>query len=378
MKADILLTNGRLIDPANHIDQIGNIAIKNRRIIPWTEGMESDTVIDAAGCIVCPGLIDFHAHIFELGTDSGLNADIAMLPQGVTMAVDAGSSGVSTYRAMMRQFSQMQINTRFYLHFSATGQCTHQSIEPLFPDRWNMEKYEEAIENAQDNMLGFKLRISKPIVGERGPEIFRNALRVADHFQKPMVVHVTDSYAGAEEIADAMRPGDVFCHVFHGTGNTILDADGHVLPQVRDAQIRGVYMDACHGLVNYSHDVCERALNDGFLPDIISTDLNTRFWNKRIVFGLPYIMSKFLCFGMSVPEIIARVTEYPARAMGLLGAVGTLDQGSSADITVLKVCDKKLRFEDSLGTVRQGSKAIIPLVTILKGSIVYRSSEMWV
>ncbi len=168
MTVDILIQNGRVLDPARGIDQSAPVAVKGRRIIPWEEGMEAKTTIDASGCLVTPGLIDFHAHIYERGTDSGANPDLAMLPYGVTTVVDAGSSGVSTYRSFLDRLALCRIKTKFFLHISPTGQVTHQYPELLRPERWNMEKFQEAVELAGDKLLGFKLRVSRNVVGDTG------------------------------------------------------------------------------------------------------------------------------------------------------------------------------------------------------------------
>ena len=179
MTADILIQNGRVLDPARGIDQSTPVAVKGRRIIPWEEGMEAKTTIDASGCLVTPGLIDFHAHIYERGTDSGANPDLAMLPYGVTTVVDAGSSGVSTYRSFLDRLALCRIKTKFFLHISPTGQVTHQYPELLRPERWNMEKFQEAVELAGDKLLGFKLRVSRNVVGDTGLRPLEAALELA-------------------------------------------------------------------------------------------------------------------------------------------------------------------------------------------------------
>lgn len=377
IRADIMIQNGHVIDPARGIDRVETIAVKNRRVIAYEKGMEADTYVDATDCIVTPGLIDYHAHLFELGTDSGIDPDTAMLPQGVTFAVDVGCAGVSTYRSLLERFAACRCKTRMYLHVSPGGQNTHQYHEPYWPETWSMDKFIQAIDCGGDRILGFKARFSKEQVHEDGWKVFYETMKLGEYFNKPVVAHITNPFAPMQEIVTHLRPGDIFCHVFHGTGYTSLQENGEIYPEILEQQKRGVIMDGCHGKANFSLEVARKMIDQGFRPDIISTDLTTKTWCKAPVYGLPHVMSKFLHFGMTMPEIIRCVTENPARHMGLLDQVGTLEPGSCGDITVLKVKDESVLFTDTAGEFRTGKQRIVPLMTVLDGALVYRSPELW-
>jgi predicted amidohydrolase len=240
-----------------------------------------------------------------------------------------------------------------------------------------MDKFALAFEIAGDKILGFKVRVSKDIVKEGGAGIFYEAMRVADHIKRPIVVHVTDPALPSKEIADKLRPGDIFCHVFHGTGDNIIGQDGKVLPEIIKAQKRGVLMDSCHGKANFAFKIAEKACSQGFKPDIISTDLTTKTWNKSPVYGLPHVMSKFLLLGLSEAEIVERVTKNPARAMKMDGQIGTLTEGTCADVTILRIREGDIIFGDSLDETRKGKRCFVPMATILDGTIMFRSSELW-
>lgn len=375
MTADILIQNGRLLDPARGIDQSAPVAVKGRRIIPWEEGMMAKTTIDASGCLVTPGLIDFHAHIYERGTDSGANPDLAMLPYGVTTVVDAGSSGVSTYRSFLDRLALCRIKTKFFLHISPTGQVTHQYPELLRPERWNMEKFQEAVELAGDKLLGFKLRVSRNVVGDAGLRPLEAALELAEKFQKSLVVHVTDPPVLQSELVGRLRPGDVFCHLYHDRGNTIFE-NGGIPPALWEARERGVLFDCCHGSANFSFPVAEKAVEAGFLPDIISTDLNTVTWCKPPLYNLLSVLSKFLLLGVPLEKILACVTSTPARLMGEAGELGTLAPGSCADIAILRVAERPVEFVDTEGERRNGRQLVLPMATLLDGVLVWRSQEL--
>ncbi len=376
MRADILIKNGRILDPANGVDKIGDVAVKNRKIVAVPdEG--ADVVIDASGCLVTPGVIDYHCHIFDRATDSGLNPDIAMLSQGVTTAVDAGCSGTATYRDFLDRLNTYYIKTKLFLHVCPDGQSNHQYSERLYPDTWNMDKFASALEIGGDKILGFKVRISRAFVGDEGARVFYKTLEVAERFNKPACVHVTDSIVPLDEVANALRPGDIFCHMYQGTGHTILGEDGNILPAVRKAQERGVIMDSCHGIANFSFATAEAAMAHGFLPDVITTDLTTRTWNKFPLYGMPHVLSKFLHLGMSEAEIIKRVTAVPAKLIGMADQLGALSEGTCADITIMKLKDGEIQYGDALGEKRTGNRYFAPMATILDGVIVYRSPELW-
>ena len=375
MQADIIIKNGRVIDPKNHVDRVGDIAIQGKKLIPAQPEMTAKTVIDAAGCIVTPGLIDSHAHIFERGTDSGINPDLSMLPLGVTTVADAGSAGVSTYRSFLDRLALCRIKTKFYLHISPTGQVTHQYPESIRPDKWNMEKFEEAVDTCGDKLLGFKLRVSRNVVGEDCLYDLEQALNLGERFHKRIVVHVTDPAVSQAKIASLLRPGDIFCHVFHGRGYTILEND-KVLKEIWDARERGVIFDCCHGSINFNFAVAEKALACGFLPDVLTSDMNAVTWNRSPLFNLPVVMSKFLLMGLDIPEIIALVTSNAAKVIGEEGALGTLEKGTCADVAILKAEDKRTRFVDAEGQTREGKRLFRVMASILDGTIVFRTQDI--
>lgn len=372
---DLLIKNGRVIDPERGVDGRENIACIGRRIAPWTDGMEARTVIDAEGCIVVPGLIDYHAHVFERGTDSGINPDLAMLPLGVTTVVDAGSSGVSTYRSFMDRLDDCRIKSRLFLHVSPTGQVTHQYPETILPEKWNMEKFRDAFETYPDKILGLKIRISRNVFGDRGMCYLEKAIELAQQFDKRLVVHVTDPPVPQSQVASVLRPGDVFCHVFNGRGHTILE-NGCIPDAIWNARARGVIFDACHGSINFNFGVAEKAIAEGFLPDVLSSDMNSVTWCRPPLFSLLIVMSKFLLMGMPLRDVIASVTSTPASLIGEKGNLGTLACGSCADIAILKLEDRTIRLVDAEGNTRMSRQVLRNVATVLDGTLVYRAQEL--
>lgn len=378
MKADYLIRNGRLLDPAEKLDRVTDLAVKDGRIaaVGETADVTSDCVLDASGCLVTPGVIDIHAHIYEDGIWNGMPADLAAIPMGVTAIVDAGSSGVSNYKELLRQCRANRIRSKILLNISACGIIMPtQFSEPVDPEIWNIELFDEAFREFGSSILGLKLRINRAVVGKLGLVPLRKTVELAERYHTRVVVHVTDAPASMSEVASCLRPGDVFCHVYHGTGNTILLPDGTVEPGVLAARERGVLFDVAAGRGNFSLAVAQRAIDQGFLPDTISTDVTLQNWHNPIAGTLPSVMSRFLALGLGPEDIISRVTIAPAIQFGVAG-LGTLKQGTPADISIFRLESKRLRFMDKFQNEVFGDREFVPKATIIDGKLLYRAVDM--
>ena len=376
MKADILLKGGVVVDPASFINERKNIAIKDGNIIETHAGMQAERVIDANGYYIFPGLIDFHAHVYSPGAEFSVRADPSFMPQGVTTVVDAGSAGAVNYDNFLKTsvaFSQ----TRIYglLNVSPLGMLTLRWHEEVNPKYYDAELIKTVCEQHKGQIVGLKCRQSKDVVAEFGMEPLKTAINIAEKVGLPVVVHVTDPPVAMDELAEMLRPGDVLCHCYNGTGNTILANDGKVLPGVKQAQSRGVILDAANGKFHFSFKVARQALAEGILPDIISSDLTVMTLYMDYVFGLPYVMSKYLSLGMDISDIVQRCTVAPAKWLGISEDLGTLANGAKADIAIFKLVERSTPFLDTFGEVFVGDKLLVPQMTMMNGKIVYRNME---
>lgn len=375
MNVDVLIQNGRVIDPAQNLDRVGDIALRSGRVVELLPGepVEADHVVNAAGCLVVPGLIDYHAHVNYRGTDVGIPPDLATLPKGVTTVVDCGSSGPTNCMAFLDRLTQSVVKSRIYIHISPLGLATQQFYEPLVPEKWDMGKFECAFDQGGQRIRGIKMRVSNFLLNETGMGPYYEMLKVAERFHKGVLIHPSDPPVCQGEILNSLRPRDVYCHVFQGVGHTILDG-GKLVPELWEARRRGVIFDIAHGGANFNFDVAERALDQGFMPDMISTDTTKKTWNKTPVCSLPYVMSKFLALGMSIPEIIRCVTATPAKALDMEGKIGTLAPGACGDITILKMETGQFTFADAQANLRQGESLFVPIATFADGLMVYQDS----
>ncbi len=379
MKYDVLIKNGTVIDPAGAMSCVVDVAIIGDRIGAVGENLpgEAAAVVDAKGLVVTPGLIDFHTHVFYGGTDIGVSPDGAFLPLGVTTAVDTGSAGSANYAVFSSAIiANSVVRIKAYLNVCPAGLSTVKYHENVSPQCYDAAKMARVLDRYGEEILGLKIRISKELVEAAGLEPLRQTIALAEQFNLPVAVHTTNPPEDTAEIAKLLRKGDIYVHVYQGTGNTIIDKDGKVKGEIKAARERGVLFDAANGGNHWTYAVASAALEDGFLPDIISTDITTKTLYKAPVFGLPYVMSKYLNMGMKLEKIVAACTSVPARLMNLAGKIGTLQPGAYADVAIFAVEKASVKFPDTKGVVMVGEQLIVPKMTMKDGIVLYKDIAM--
>lgn len=373
-KVDMVIRNGRVIDTYQKLNHIQDIAVDKGKIVS-AENAEGIEEVDASGCIVTPGLIDFHAHLAYMTTELGILPDASYFPTGVTTAVDAGSTGVGNYLSFRAQTEYSQMRIKAYLNICTAGLTSstyHENIDPAVMNRSKMLEY---IKKYSDQLLGFKVRQSREIAGELGLEPMKVLLNLAGEAGCGVVVHTTNPPAEPEEIVGLLRAGDVYAHVYQGKGITIL-RDGKVRPQLYEEQKRGVCFDAANGGNHFGFQVARAAISEGFLPNIISTDITTKTLMKgNCVFSLPFVMSKYIALGMEIPNIIERVTQNPARQLGEERNLGSLSCGTEADIAIHRLIPRKMYYRDFSGEEVLGEQLFKTEMTLRHGKCVFRQID---
>lgn len=386
MKADYIIRGGRVIDPAAGTDEVKDIVVQNMRIVdPGEKEITCKEVIDASGCMVVPGLIDFHTHLFYEGSSICIHPDM-MIAQGTTAAVDAGSAGTSTYEAFYKSVvAQSLVRVKGFLTVYGGGQLDPKLCEDFNPALYNLDKMERVVDKYRDNILGLKIRLSKGVVpDETGVDYLKAAVECAEELNRRLgtelrvAVHTTNSPVPAGVLADCLRPGDIFAHCYQGAGNTIVLEDGSIEPDVLKARERGVLFDAANGRGNFGLDCAKRAIKAGFLPDIISTDLTVDKFNMPpYAKNLPLVMSKYLSLGVDMKTILKMVTVNPAKVMGMEGRIGTLRPGAYADIAIIKEKEIQLVHKDFQDDELEGNIVLVPQLTMCAGEIQYCQSDFY-
>ena len=328
MPYDLVLKGGEVIDPGWPLHQRADVAISKGKIaaitpnIPATEAIRT---IDVTGKIVCPGLIDIHAHTFINAHDMGPQTDQRCSASGVTTLIDAGSSGSATFPGLRHYVAERsQVRLRCFVHLSALGLIHLQVGELMNMDYADPEGCARTIRENRDLAIGVKLRFSNNVVPDTaGTEPLRLARQAADMADVPLMVHITDALLPVPKILEFMKPGDVVTHCLHRYQYGIMGPEKkEILREVRDAQKAGVIFDCAHGRMHFTFPFVRMALDQGFMPDTIATDLSIPSATRGPVFDLPTTMSKFLNLGVSLDEVLRCVTTNPARAIGEVNGSG--------------------------------------------------------
>lgn len=374
---DLLIKGGRVIDPSQQIDGTRDVAIHSGKIARLETNIpvgHARRVIRAEGHIVTPGLIDLHTHVFPFVGPYGIEADPHCLRKGVTTVIDAGTSGAFTFPAFRRyNIERDATRIRALLHVVSIGMVAGST-----PNMGELEdlRYcvpQLAVQRAQENkdvIVGFKIRFSRQYTGPNDVEGMKRAREAADEAHLPLMIHIGGSYSPLKDFLSLMKKGDIVTHSFNSHPDGLLDDAGKIREEVLDARRRGVLFDVGHGAGSFSWQVAQKCIEQGFLPDTISTDLYTANVNGP-VYDMPTTMSKFLLLGLSLPEVVRRTTENAARVFNFGAEIGTLKPGAEGDVSILRLQEGNFTFTDSDGKSRAGTHKLEPVVTVRGGKLFY-------
>jgi dihydroorotase len=379
-KFDLVIKGGEVLDPSQSLRAKRDVGIRYGVI----ESLDADIpaaralrVIDAAGRLVVPGLIDLHSHVFPYGSAIGIPADELVQHQGTTTTVSAGDAGANNI-AIFRRHVVAQTRTRLYafVHIANIGLAGFPVPELFNIDYAQAEAAAKAVAENADIVIGVKVRMSQNVIARHGLEPLKRAVRACEMAGVParVMCHIggVETVALMSQILDTLRPGDVLTHCYSGAPNdagqfTNIVQDGKVLPAAVEAKKRGVLFDIGHGGGSFDYTVAEAAIAQGVPPDSISSDIHVFSGNTP---GMPYltwVMSKFLNLGFTLEQVIAMATSVPAKVINRLPKHGTLQIGAPADATLLEVVQGPVEFVDTRNNKRTGRVFIRPTNTITAG-----------
>ena len=367
VKYDILLKGGRVIDPANNIDDLFDVGISGGFIANVEKNIsEKDAfnTVDVTDLIVCPGLVDLHVHLF--GYQGTILPDAHCLPEGTTTVVDAGGSGHITFDEFNEKIIQpSQVKIFALLNIVGEGMVgqPEQNIQGMSVDLTS-----EKIKERPDLIVGIK------VAHNSGPtwEPIDRAIEAATDSGVFVMVDQTPTAARPmkEMMLDHLRKNDIVTHCY-ALSKPMTDEKDKVKEYFFRAREKGLKFDVGHGAGSFSFRIAKAAIDQNFLPDTISTDMHRdSILNNQAT--MPETMTKLLALGMDLQDIVKRSTTDPAKIINH-PELGTLGQTAIADIAVLKVNNGDFGMTDN-GTasrVMYSNKRITCEMTIKNGKVLW-------
>jgi dihydroorotase len=385
---DTVISGGHVVDPANGIDGLREVAIAGDRIAVVAERLPPHTagrVIDATGHLVTPGLIDLHAHLFWGRDYFGIDADSLAWRCGVTTWIDSGSAGafsIPGFREYVVRRSTVRIFA--YINISYLGIAGLNYDEYCNPKACDVPLLARVVEANRDLIVGIKVRMGKEGVCYPGLRPLHKAVEAAEVTGLPIMCHISNTPPSIERVLALLRPGDIVTHAYTGGGERLIDDRGRIRSAALRAREAGIRFDIGHGAGSFSFESAEVLARHGFWPDTISTDLHQiSLVGPNLVEdqelmprirgdGTPQltlltVMTKFLFLGMPLTEVIRATTAAPAEAIGRRGELGTLQPGSVADVAILSVEPGSVELVDIQGNRRQFDRMIHAIRTFVGG-----------
>ncbi len=373
-----LLQGGRVIDPARGIDRVADVLVRDGRIVEVGPDLAAGAaggevaVRDAGGCIVTPGLIDLHVHVYPGLGDFCLHPDRVGVETAVTTVIDGGTSGVATFGLARRWIDDPAVRTRVLafmdpnqIYFATKDFICHK-LEIANDERnLDTESAIAAVEANADVVIGMKVRACYTTDPHSSPFL---AAGQAAAGARPVMVHLGrfpfTPTIPTSDLLEALRGGDVITHAFRGASG-VLGTDGKVTGQFRDAVERGVCLDVGHSGTDFRFATARALFEQGFMPTTISTDLNVFNVDAPVV-SLPETMSKIWALGVALPDVIAMATQNPARVVHREAELGSLEPGRVADVSVLRVEEGPVPLSDGFESI-DAPQRLVPVGCLRAG-----------
>ena len=371
MPFDLILKGGRVIDPSQNIDRVTDVAFSGGKVAKVGNDLTGATEVrDVSGYIVSPGLIDLHTHVYWGGTSLGVDAAEVAQRSGTTTFVDAGSAGPGNFHGFRRHVIEPSpLRIIPYLNISFPGIFGFsRTIMVGESEEMRLMAPIEAVQVADANrdvIVGIKVRVGRGSSGIHGAAPLDIALQAANEVGMPLMCHIDFPPPSYEEVVQKLRPGDVLTHAFRPFPNAPCDHQGKVKDVVLDARARGVKFDIGHGKGSFAFKTARAMLANGFYPDTISSDVHV-----LCIDGPAYdqvtTMSKFLCMGMPLGDVIAASTVNAGMALQR-PELGSFKPGCAGDATIMTVRDGQFDYMDVVGEKMVGDKKIFSEGVVLNG-----------
>jgi dihydroorotase len=365
-----VLKGAHVLDAEQGIDQVADVHVAGGKIVhvgardiaPGTE------IIDLRGNYLSAGWVDIHVHAY--GTLGFANPDAVGVYQGVTTFVDAGGPGIGVLDQFMELLGHLETTLFAGAFIRPMGLLGLNFIEGDVRTLGEVPitRWVDFARQHRDMLRYIKCNA----IGDYGPGTLKLTKGLAEILKLPLYMHIGEfqlqnpEHLLAPEAFRIAESGDMITHLYHGNLGQVLDENGKVLPVVREAERRGVIFDLGFGGYNFSWGVAEKAFAQDLVPHTISSDLQ-QFNVVRPVKSLANVMSAMLRLGMTLSQVIERVTRNPAKAISLTDRAGSLRSGMPADITVFRVNSGEFEITDCYTQSRKADRQIEPLITFKNG-----------
>ena len=380
---DLVLTGGNLLDPGQGINnERRDVAFKDGKVAAVADNISPDQAaqsVDVSGKLITPGLIDLHGHFYHGASSTAVHADQTCLSSGTTTGVDAGSSGFLNYGAM-RDYVFPAHRTRLlaFLHIGAVGLSANRVLGGALHDMRiiDVDETVKAIKANPGFVFGVKVRMHWDAVARwNAHEAMAKAREAATEADVKLMVHVSGTPIPLPDVLEHLGPGDISTHAFNGNPEGILDNAGKIRPEVRDAVDRGVIMDVAHAGVHCDVEVAKAAMDQGVMPDTISTDVHIAPAG-RTVYLMNDLVSKFHAMGMTLSDAVVASTSRPAQALGLQDRIGSLAVGMEGDAAVWEQRQGRFVWHDMAGHNVEGSLRLDTFATVMGGAVAWREGRL--
>ena len=379
-KFDLLLRNANVLDPSQRLSGRRDIGFRYglvEEIAPTIAAERGARVLDVAGRLVTPGLIDLHCHTYPYGSAIGIPADELVAHQCTTTVVSAGDAGANNFAAY-RRFIVPASRTRQYafVHIAVAGLAGFPVPELYNIEYALPEAAARAVAENADMVLGVKVRMSENVIARHGLEPLRRAIKACEMSGVPAKVmcHIggVADRPMMSQLLDLLRPGDILTHCYSGAPNlagegTNIVQDGKLLPAALAAKRRGVIFDIGHGGGSFDYTIAEAAIAQGCPPDTVSSDIHVFSGNTPGMPYLPWVMSKLVGLGFSLSEVVTMATATPARVIARVPKHGTLQVGAPADASILEMVEGPIEFVDTRNNKRTGQMHLRPIGAVVAG-----------
>jgi dihydroorotase len=380
---DLVIAGGRVVDPAQGIDGLFDVAVAGGRIAALGKDLKAKRRIAADGMIVCPGLVDLHVHVYEWVTNFGLPVDDAGVNAGATTVVDQGSSGAWTYGGFRSYvIDRARTDVRAFVSINLAGALKGGTeAERLHnPQMVDVEALVDLACSDPIHVRGIKCHGESGALSHWGLAVFEQAVEAGKRAGLPLYVHTGELFPVVEarrpeprsvlpQVLPLLKPGDVLAHVYSSLPDGIAGT-GNAIPEwLWEARARGIRFDIGYG-INFNYNIARRMIAEGFYPDTIGSDVHGDFYGyhseAKLDYSLAGAMTRLLALGMPLERVIAATTCAPAAVIGDQ-TIGALKPGMKANITVLDPVAGEWVLHDGSGEALSVSTRLVPVQVVMAG-----------